>query len=127
MIHFHLSSHSGVPPYLQIAQQVRQALQMGILQEGDRLPTVKEVTGMVAINPNTVFKAYRELENEGLVKGRSGLGTFILKRPAGPAPGTHDALAKKLATWLSEAEAAGLSIQQIEALMHIALRERGES
>ncbi len=95
---------------------------MGILQEGDRLPTVKEAVGMVAINPNTVFKAYRELEAEGLVQGRTGIGTFVLKRPSGPAPGTHDVLAKKLATWIKEARAAGLSTEQLEALIQITLR-----
>ena len=65
MIEFHLDSRSGVSPYLQIVQQVRQALRLGLLREGDQLPTVKEVVGQLAINPNTVLKAYRELEHEG--------------------------------------------------------------
>ena len=77
MIEFHLDSRSGVSPYLQIVQQVRQALRLDLLREGDQLPTVKEVVGQLAINPNTVLKAYRELEYEGLAAARPGIGTFV--------------------------------------------------
>jgi GntR family transcriptional regulator len=125
MIQFRLSTHSGVPPYLQIVQQVKQALSMGILQEGDRLPTVKEVVGMVAINPNTVFKAYRELESEGIVQGRTGIGTFVLKRPDGPPPDITTGLAKELDSWIDKATAAGLRSEHIEALIRTQLQERG--
>jgi DNA-binding GntR family transcriptional regulator len=72
MIEFHLDPHSGVAPYLQIAQQVKRALRLGLLQVGDQLPTVREVIAHFTINPNTVFKAYRELEREGLVSSRPG-------------------------------------------------------
>src|SRR5580700_6036511 len=108
MITFRLSTHSGVPPYLQIVQQVRQAIRLGILQEGDQLPTVKEVVGMIAINPNTVFKAYRELEMLGLVEGRTGSGTFVSGRPAGPPPQVQAELADSLAMWIGNADEAGL-------------------
>ena len=77
MITFRLSTTSGVSAYLQIAKQVRQAMQLGHLQPGDQLPTVKEVVGTVAINPNTVLKAYQLLEHQGLVEGRQGQGTFV--------------------------------------------------
>ena len=77
MIEFHLREKSGVPTYLQIVQQARQAIRLGILQPGDQLPTVKDVVGSLAINPNTVLKAYRELDLEGLVEGRRGVGTFV--------------------------------------------------
>jgi GntR family transcriptional regulator len=77
MFRFRLDGASGVPPYLQLVHQVRQSLLLGYLQEGDRLPTVKEVAGDLAINPNTVVKAYRQLEHEGLSGGRPGQGTFI--------------------------------------------------
>jgi GntR family transcriptional regulator len=117
MITFHLHSRSGVPPYLQIVQQVKQALRMGILLEGDQLPTVKEVVGMVAINPNTVFKAYHELENDGLVEGRTGSGTFVLGRPDGPPPSVQATLGQDLATWAKKALAAGLDDESIEALV----------
>ena len=74
MIEFHLDGRSGVSPYQQIVQQVRNALRLGLLREGDQLPTVKDVVAALAINPNTVLKAYRELEHEGLVQARPGRG-----------------------------------------------------
>src|SRR6201981_581774 len=77
MFRFRLDGSSGVPPYLQLVHQVRQSLLLGYLTEGDRLPTVKDVAGDLAINPNTVVKAYRQLEHEGLAGGRPGQGTFI--------------------------------------------------
>ena len=96
MIEFHLDGPSGVAPYLQLVQQVRHALRLGLLREGDQLPTVKEVVARLAINPNTVLKAYRELEHEGLVAARPGIGTFVTRtldrrlarraRPAAPGP-----------------------------------------
>lgn len=121
MIIFRLSNHSGVPPYLQIVQQVKQALRLGTLQEGDQLPTVKEVVAMVAINPNTVFKAYRELEMLGLVEGRTGSGTFAKQRLQGPSPEVQTALAEDLAGWIAKAKAAGLDEESIEALIHATL------
>lgn len=124
MISFRLNTHSGVPPYLQIVQQVKQALQVGILQEGDQLPTVKEVVTHIAINPNTVFKAYRELEMLGLVEGRTGSGTFVKKRPAGPSPMVQEALSHDLAGWIAAARKAGLDDEAIEALVRIALHKK---
>ncbi len=121
MITFRLSTHSGVPPYLQIVQQVKQAMRMGILKEGDQLPTVKEVVAMVAINPNTVFKAYRELESLGLVEGRTGSGTFVLGQMTGPSPDTQSALASSLRGWIQKAKDAGLDEESIEALIHTTL------
>lgn len=126
MISFRLNTHSGVPPYLQIVQQVKQALQVGILQPGDQLPTVKEVVAHVAINPNTVFKAYRELESLGLVEGRTGSGTFVKQRPAGPSPEVHNALAGELEGWVAKARHEGLDDDSIEALLRIALHKKKE-
>jgi GntR family transcriptional regulator len=117
VISFRLNTRSGVPPYLQIAQQIRQALVAGLLMPGDQLPTVKEVVTQLAINPNTVFKGYRELEHEGLVEGRPGAGTFVTGRPPGPPPGVHASLARGLARWVERARAAGLDDTSIEALL----------
>src|ERR1700733_3924807 len=86
MFRFRLDGSSGVPPYLQLVHQVRQSLLLGYLRAGDRLPTVKEVAGDLAINPHTVVKAYRQLEHEGLTAGRPGQGTFIT---ASPVPSTQ--------------------------------------
>ena len=122
MIEFHLDSRSGVSPYLQIVQQVRQALRVGLLHEGDQLPTVKEVVAQLAINPNTVLKAYRDLERAGLIEARAGQGTFVLRRPAGPPPATHSRLGRSLARWVSEAREAGLDDESMESLLRVTLR-----
>ena len=122
MIEFHLDSRSGVAPYLQLIQQVRQALRLGLLQEGDRLPTVKEVSGALAINPNTVLKAYRELEYEGLAAARPGVGTFVTKTLADESVAAHQELSQDLAGWLRKARAAGLGDETIEAVFNQALR-----
>src|SRR6202790_4370612 len=94
-IEFHLDSRSGVSPYLQVVQQVRRALRLGVLREGDQLPTVKDVVARLAINPNTVLKAYRELEHAGLVSARPGVGTFVTGSLADPAMAAHGPLRRE--------------------------------
>ena len=123
---FQLSFSSGVPAYLQIVQQVEQALRTGTLKAGDRLPTVKEVASEVAINPNTVVKAYRELEVQGLIEGRQGIGTFAVRRPSGPPPSTQLRLARSLDRWVRAARNAGLDEAAIDALMRSALQGRSK-
>jgi GntR family transcriptional regulator len=113
---FTLNPGSGVPPYLQVVQQVEQALRMGQLQPGDQLPTVKQVVAEVAINPNTVLKAYRELEHDGLVAARPGRGTFVTKTLSDPSLAAHGPLRLELGRWLDKALAAGLDEESIEAL-----------
>jgi GntR family transcriptional regulator len=126
MINFRIDGRSAVPPYLQIALQVRQALRMGVLDVGDKLPTVREVVAATAVNPNTVLKAYRELEREGLVEARAGHGTFVRNRPPGPPPGTHSRLGHSLARWVREARAAGLDDESIESLLRVTLQASPE-
>jgi GntR family transcriptional regulator len=117
MFVFRLDSGSGVPPYLQLVHQVRQALLLGFLQPGDRLPLIREVVESLAINPNTVAKAYRQLENEALVTGRPGQGTFVTQTPAATvSPATYTSLRRGLKTWLHRAYAAGLDEHAIDAL-----------
>jgi len=119
MFRFRLDGSSGVPPYLQLVHQVRQSLLLGYLREGDRLPTVKEVAGGLAINPNTVVKAYRQLEHEGLAGGRPGQGTFITATLASPPLGPHRALRASLEGWLRAAGEAGLSDEAVTALIAV--------
>ena len=106
MIEFHLDSKSGVAPYLQLIQQVRQALRLGLLRAGDKLPTVKDVAGLLAINPNTVLKAYRELEYEGLAAAKPGVGTFVTKTVSDASIAAHQRLSLELAAWIRRAEQA---------------------
>jgi GntR family transcriptional regulator len=117
MVSFRVDGRSGVPPYLQIVQQVRQALRMGLLEVGDQLPTVREVVAAVAVNPNTVLKAYRDLEREGLLEARAGQGTFVRGLPPGPPPHTFSRLGRGLARWLREAREAGLDDEAVESLL----------
>lgn len=126
MIEFHLDTHSGVAPYLQIVQQVKQALRLGLLDVGDQLPTVREVVAQITINPNTVLKAYRELEHEGLVASRPGQGTFVLRTLAGAGLSSHAALRRSLVRWLQSAREAGLEEESILALFLSTFQETGK-
>ena len=122
MIEFHLDSRSGVSPYMQIVQQVRDALRLDVLRQGDQLPTVKDVVARLAINPNTVLKAYRELEHAGLVAARPGVGTFITGSLADPLIAAQGPLRRELRGWIVKARRAGLDEESIEALFRDAVR-----
>ena len=126
MIEFHLDARSGVAPYLQLIHQVRQALRLGLLREGDQLPKVKDVVAGLAINPNTVLKAYRELEYEGLVAARPGIGTFVTGTLDGGPLAAHGPLRRDLQRWLAEARRAGLDDESIEALFASTFRSASE-
>ncbi len=122
MIAFYLDSTSGLVPYLQLAQQVKHALRLGQLQVGDRLPTVKEVVAEIAVNPNTVFKAYNQLEHEGLVASRPGQGTFVTRSLAQPSLRDQAVLRQRLVAWLRDAHTAGWDEDSIVALLTTTLR-----
>ncbi|NKZ06616.1 GntR family transcriptional regulator [Actinomadura latina] len=126
MIEFHLDSGSGVSPYMQLVRQVRHALRLDLLRVGDQLPTVKDVVAQLAINPNTVLKAYRELEHEGLVAPRPGVGTFVTRSLAGGSLASHGPLRKELERWLAKARLAGLDDESIEALFMTTFRSARE-
>jgi GntR family transcriptional regulator len=124
MFTFRLESTSGVPPYLQLVHQVRHALLLGYLQHGDQLPLIREVVEHLAINPNTVSKAYRQLEQEGLVTARPGTGTFITGAPSATvAPATYTSLRRGLEKWLRQAYEAGLGEDAVTALFATVNRE----
>lgn len=122
MIEFHLDTGSGVPAYLQIVQQVQQAISLGMLRAGDQLPTVKEAVGVLAINPNTVLKAYRDLERAGVVEARRGQGTFVTHGLEEPPERDYEPLRGELVQWLARARAAGLADDAIRALVAATLR-----
>ncbi|MER7110721.1 GntR family transcriptional regulator [Streptomyces sp. NPDC000229] len=121
MVEYRIDRRSGVATYLQIVQQTKQALRLGLLEPGDKLPTAREVVEATAINPNTVLKAYRELEREGLVEARRGLGTFV-RRTLGSAP-ADSPLRGELADWAARARAAGLERDDVTALFTSVLEQ----
>ncbi|MGH3000390.1 MAG: GntR family transcriptional regulator, partial [Gaiellaceae bacterium] len=122
MIEFHLETRSGVPTYLQLVQQVRQAVRLGMLRPGDQLPTVKEVVAKLTINPNTVLRAYRELDLEGLVEGRRGVGTFVASGQVPLPPNDLKTLRSSLHRWVDRARGAGLDDDNIAALFADTIR-----
>ena len=124
MFEFQLDPTSGVATYLQLVQQVRQALRIGTLRPGDQLPTAREVVAKLAINPNTVLKAYRDLERDHLVAARPGQGTFVRRALDGPDPATFARFSAQLTRWIIAAEAAGLGSEDIEAIYRTAVRDR---
>jgi GntR family transcriptional regulator len=124
MIEFHVEARSGVPTYFQIAQQVRQAVRLGVLRPGDQLPTVKEVVGSLAINPNTVLRAYRELDMEGVTEGRRGVGTFVAPGVTALPPDDVRDLRADLQRWVRQARQAGLENDDIGALFAEVVRPR---
>jgi GntR family transcriptional regulator len=126
MIEFHLDGRSGVAPYLQLIHQVRHALRLGLLRKGDQLPKVKDVAAGLAINPNTVLKAYRMLEYEGLAAARPGVGTFVTGTLDGGPLAAHGPLRRDLQRWLAKARRAGLDDESIEALFASTFRSAAE-
>jgi GntR family transcriptional regulator len=122
-ITFRLDARSGVPTYRQLTQQVHRALRLGVLERGDQLPTAREVVEALAINPNTVLRAYRDLEHEGLVTTRPGQGTFIIDVPPGPSLGDHQSLRRGLSRWVRDARRAGLDDDAIDTLVDVTLRD----
>jgi GntR family transcriptional regulator len=122
MIEFQLDAASGVATYLQLVQQVHQALQLGMLEPGEQLPTAQQVVAKLAINPNTVLKAYRDLEREGLVRARPGVGTFIVRSLPRTDPAMQGQFLASMTEWLRSARAAGLGPDDIEAIYRTAIR-----
>ncbi len=122
MLDLYLDAHSGVSTYMQIVHQVERAIRCGLLVPGDRLPAAREVVAALAINPNTVLKAYSVLESGGWVLSRAGVGTFVAQAaPRAFAADVHDRLAQSLRGWLAQAKAEGLDRGAIEALFALTM------
>ena len=121
---FEVDRDSGMPVYAQLARQVREALRLGWLRPGDRLPTVREVVATSRVNPNTVLKAYRQLESEGLVEGRVGAGTFVKASLGTVAPEAMARLLVQCTRFVHEARSAGLEDEDIYALVGAVLSEK---
>ncbi|MEU9347895.1 GntR family transcriptional regulator [Streptomyces sp. NPDC048278] len=117
MIDYRIDRGSGVPAYVQIIEQTERALRMGTLQVGDKLPTAREVVAATAINPNTVLRAYRDMEQAGLVELRRGLGTFVTRSLGRPGAGDDSPLRREATDWVARARAAGLERADVLALV----------
>jgi GntR family transcriptional regulator len=117
LISFRLDPRTGVAPYRQLVDQVRQAVSLGLLRSGDRLPSVREVVTQITINPNTVHRAYRDLEHEGVVEGRPGLGTFVVASSSQLASEDREKLISGLRDWVDRARLIGLDAEGIAALV----------
>ena len=121
MIDYRIDRGSGVPAYVQIVEQTERALRMGLLKVGDKLPTAKEVVAATAINPNTVLRAYRDMEQAGLVELRRGLGTFVTRSLARPGAQDDSPLRGEVTDWVARARAAGLERADVLALVTTAM------
>jgi len=123
VVEFRIDKASGLPAYLQLARQVREALRLGWLRPGDRLPTVRDVVATSGVNANTVLKAYRELERAGLLEARQGSGTFVKAALGSVDPAVMERLRAGLVDWVDGARAAGLENEDIDALVGSVLAE----
>ncbi|MFE2044155.1 GntR family transcriptional regulator [Streptomyces sp. NPDC059477] len=121
MVEYRIDRGGGVPAYVQIVEQTERALRMGTLKVGDKLPTAREVVAATAVNPNTVLRAYRDLEAAGLVELRRGLGTFVTRSLARPGAEDDSPLRAELADWTARARGAGLERADVLALVTAAL------
>jgi GntR family transcriptional regulator len=123
---FRLDPQSGLAPYRQLVDQVRHAVRSGLLRDGDQLPSVRDVVTQITINPNTVHRAYRELEHQGIAEGRAGLGTFITSRlRAAPNVTERASLEQALQDWVADARRTGIDEETIRELVRTALRQDG--
>jgi GntR family transcriptional regulator len=118
---FRIDAGSGVPIYRQLVEQVRREVMLGRLQPGDQLPSVKEVVDALSVNPNTVVKAFGELEHQGLVVRRQGVGTFVAASPSMTSLPVTSRLLGSLARWVDRAKRDGLSAEQIRMLLEVAI------
>jgi GntR family transcriptional regulator len=125
-LEFRLDAAAGLSVSQQLVQQVEHALRLGILQPGDQLPKVRDAVASLAINPNTVLKAYRELELKGLAEGRPGQGTFITATLNQVGLPELTKLRGSLLTWMRQADSAGVDAEGMSALFASALRDFGE-
>lgn len=116
MVLFRIERRGGMPAYLQIVRQVEQALRMGALTEGDKLPTAAQVAATTKVNPNTTLKAYRELEREGLVEVRQGSGTYITRSLAAPQTAPESPVRRRLAEWMADVRDQGLTAHEVTDL-----------
>lgn len=122
---FHVRPESGEPIYQQLMRQIRHAITTGALKPGDRLPTIRQLASEQVVNPNTVARAYRELEREGLVESGPRRGTFVtFEPPRLQARERRARLLPHLQSLIAEARVLGFSDDELHAMLREALRSR---
>ena len=119
-----IDSRSGVPIYLQIIEQVKRSVAIGVLAPGEQLPTVKQLALDLTVNPNTVARAYRELERDDVIETAPGRGSFVRGNGSAEAARTaaSDLTALAIDQAVREAKSVGLSPQQVRAHFQTALQ-----
>ncbi len=121
-MHFSVDPSAPAPPSEQLADQVRFAVAAGRLTVGQRLPSVRALAAEVRVNPNTISRAWRELEREGVVAARRGQGMFVAETGPAACRATRDrVIAERVGRAVAEARAAGLSEGDVLELVHDAL------
>jgi len=123
---FRSDPSSGVPVYVQIVEQVKHAIDVGALRHGDQLPAIRRVAEDLVINPNTVAKAYRELEHDGVIELRQGAGAFVSEGARAGRVAQARAAQPVLQAALERLAASGLTTDEIRRLFEAALARLGE-
>ncbi len=111
---FYLDHRSPIPIYVQLQNQIKQAVAGGVLKKGDQLPSVRELAGRLAVNPNTIVRAYQELEREELIETLRGRGTFVAEVKALAPPARRLKISEALDNLLREARRLGMSSHELE-------------
>lgn len=120
-----VNPYTGIPLYIQIADQIKKGVLAGILKEGERLPPVRQLAVELLINPNTVAKAYQELEREGIIITRRGSGTFVARAPRKlDRVQKEETIKRKIQELLAEARLLGISRDDLEEIFLQELAEK---
>lgn len=122
-----INPRTGVPIYRQLMQQIKTGITAGILAPGEKMPTVREVALELTINPNTVARAYRELEIEGLLSSTQGKGTYVAKGLSPPSKERKQIFQEKVMRLIVEGEQLKLSPKIMESIFLEAIREGGKN
>ena len=121
---FHINPSSGVPLYLQLIEQVKHAVETGALRPGDQLPTIRQLSEQVVMNPNTVVRAYRQLDQEGIIEMRHGSGAFVSS--AAPGPRVSRKAQTLVGSMIDRLMALGLTESEIRRAVESELASRAQ-
>jgi GntR family transcriptional regulator len=121
----HLNFASGVPIYMQLMEQIRHAVDTGAIRGGEQLPTIRKVAEELAMNPNTVARAYRELEREGVIEVRHGSGAYVVEPAASSKAAALELAGKAVRGAIEKSTALGLSEAELRRVFENELSQLG--